>query len=40
METLYARALLCATGLAPEEAYASCLHAQFLAHPDDNLLLS
>lgn len=40
METLYVRALLCAAGLAPEEAYTSCLHAQFLARPDDHLLLS
>ena len=30
MEILYAHALLCAAGLAPEEAYTSCLHAQFL----------
>ena len=40
MEILYAHALLCAAGLAPEEAYTSCLHAQFLARPDDHLLLS
>lgn len=40
METLYARALLCAAGLAPEEAYSEILHAQFLARPDDHLLLS
>ena len=40
METLYAYALLCAVGFVPEETYSEILHAQFLACPDDELLLS